>query len=441
MKNFRYLFLALIGTFLISSCNDNDVVPGNPVMESKADFGSAMFGDSLPFTVGVSDADVPLSTLKAQLFFGDEKVSETVIRTKTNADYSGKIFIPYYADIPNGTATLKLVLQNINFTITEKEYDLSVTRPDFEYLTFVTSDAEYRMERVAPYQYELQGTFPQKVKGYIKSPKASTQGNEVFFGWENGAITQGSVSPISFSNSSAGEYVISFNSKTYEAAPFIKLLVEGKEMQMIDDDNYKVDLSLSQGQKLSLSGFPDYNQWWIDPDFFVRGDDGKLEFLPLSGNYRVIANFKHKYFIVAALKDGNPASLQSDGTGAIWIIGDGIGKPGVAQNQVSWNTDKALYMSQIQPKKYQVTVIAGTSIATNNINFKFFHQKGWGGEYGSTTISTTSDVILIGNGTNGRDNGNLGLVEGQTLETGATYVFTVDVTEGIAKAVLTVVKK
>lgn len=332
-------------------------------------------------------------------------------------------------------------MQNINFTITEKEYDLSVTRPDFEYLTFVTSDAEYRMERVAPYQYELQGTFPQKVKGYIKSPKASTQGNEVFFGWENGAITQGSVSPISFSNSSAGEYVISFNSKTYEAAPFIKLLVEGKEMQMIDDDNYKIDLSLSQGQKLSLSGFPDYNQWWIDPDFFIRGDDGKLEFLPLSGNYRVIANFKHKYFIVEALKDGNPASLQSDGTGAIWIIGDGIGKPGVAQNQVSWNTDKALYMSQIQPKKYQVTVIAGTSIATNNINFKFFHQKGWGGEYGSTTISTTSDVILIGNGTNGRDNGNLGLVEGRTLETGATYVFTVDVTEGIAKAVLTVVKK
>ena len=53
-------------------------------------------------------------------------------------------------------------------------------------------------------------------------------------------------------------------------------------MQMIDDDNYKIDLSLSQGQKLSLSGFPDYNQWWIDPDFFIRGDDGKLEFLPQS---------------------------------------------------------------------------------------------------------------------------------------------------------------
>ena len=82
MKNFRYLFLALIGTFLISSCNDNDVVPSNPVMESKADFGSAMFGDSLPFTVELSDADVSTFNIKGTVVFGDEKVSETVIQPR-----------------------------------------------------------------------------------------------------------------------------------------------------------------------------------------------------------------------------------------------------------------------------------------------------------------------------------------------------------------------
>ena len=53
-------------------------------------------------------------------FYGDEKVSETVIRTKTKGDYKGKIFVPFYANVPNATATLKLVLQNINFTITEQ---------------------------------------------------------------------------------------------------------------------------------------------------------------------------------------------------------------------------------------------------------------------------------------------------------------------------------
>lgn len=35
-------------------------------------------------------------------------------------DYTGKIYVPYLANIPNGTATLKFILQNINFTITEK---------------------------------------------------------------------------------------------------------------------------------------------------------------------------------------------------------------------------------------------------------------------------------------------------------------------------------
>ena len=39
-------------------------------------------------------------------------------------DYTGKINVPYLANIPNGTATLKFILQNINFTITEKSYDV-----------------------------------------------------------------------------------------------------------------------------------------------------------------------------------------------------------------------------------------------------------------------------------------------------------------------------
>ena len=34
-----------------------------------------------------------------------------------------------------------------------------------------------------------------------------------------------------------------------------------------------------------------------------------------------------KYFSVIALKNGEAAKLQDDGTGAIWAIGTGIGKP------------------------------------------------------------------------------------------------------------------
>ena len=108
MKKNIYIILAMAGILSMNSCSDDEFLPGSPSMEIKAENADALFGDSLPFTIKASDVDVPLSTLKAQLFYGEEQVSETVIRTKTSGnDYTGKIFIPYYANIPNGKATLK----------------------------------------------------------------------------------------------------------------------------------------------------------------------------------------------------------------------------------------------------------------------------------------------------------------------------------------------
>ena len=154
-------------------------------------------------------------------------------------------------------------------------------------------------------------------------------------------------------------------------------------------------------------------------------------------------NLQHlalNYLEVLKMNGTSTATLNDDGTGALWIIGDGIGKPSVATNAVGWTTEKGLCMSQIEAKKYQVTVVAGEQIKSDDINFKFFHQQGWGGEYKNDALSTTSDLVFIGDGTNERDAGNLGLVEGKSLENGVAYRFTVDVTAGVSSAVLTVEK-
>jgi hypothetical protein len=99
-------------------------------------------------------------------------------------------------------------------------------------------------------------------------------------------------------------------------------------------------------------------------------------------------------------------------------------------------------MSPVENDKYRATFIGGQQIDTQSINFKFFHQKGWGGEFSNTTLTTASDIIFIGSGgDSGRDPGNLGLVNGTTLESGATYIFTLDASAGINSAVLTVEKK
>jgi hypothetical protein len=98
-------------------------------------------------------------------------------------------------------------------------------------------------------------------------------------------------------------------------------------------------------------------------------------------------------------------------------------------------------MMPIGNKKYQITLKAGESIHASNINFKFFHQKDWGGEFGATSISTDNDMIFIGDGNNGRDSGNLGIVSGKSLALGTSYILTVDLSQGNSKAILTVVKK
>lgn len=436
-----YCFLALSGLIALNSCKDDDPISGNPVMDFKTAVADAYFGDSLPFTINATDVDVPLSTLKAQLYFGEEMVSQTVIRTKVSGeDYTGKIYIPFHANIPNGTATLKFILQNINFTITEKEQDLYVSRPDFPYMMLVTTDAEYRMNRIAANQYGVTKSFPSQVKGYLKAPKMGDNGNELNFGWSNGGIVEHETAAIPFSNSKAGRYAITFNSFSYEATPFIKFKVNGQEMEMLDEANYMIDMNLQQGATLSITGIPSFDEWWMDTDFFEKQADGTFRFVPVGGDYRLKANSANKYFVVEAMNGTEPASLQADGTGAIWVIGDGIGKPSLAANEVSWNTDKALCMAQVAPKKYQITGVAGKQLNANSINFKFFHQKGWGGEYSDKTLTSESNLVFVGNGENGRDKGNLGLPEGTALEAGYYYRFTVDLSAGRDNAVLSVEK-
>ena len=437
MKKNSYIILALAGMLSMNSCNDDEFLPGNPSMEIKAENADALFGDSLPFTIKASDMDVPLSTLKAQLFYGEEQVSETVIRTKTSGnDYTGKIFVPYYANIPNGKATLKYILQNIHFTTTEMTKELALARPDFPYLTLVDEEGkEYRMERQSMYKYSVTGDFSQKMKAYIKTPKVGENGNELTFGWENGTIEAGSTNAISFSNTEPGNYAIKFNTLTYEAEPFAKLKVNGEDMELVENDIYAIKLTLKKNDILAFEGVPDYDNWWIDQDYFEKQEDGTLKFLPIDGSYQITANGKMKYFSVIALKNGEAAKLQDDGTGAIWAIGTGIGKPSVALSEVGWTPENGLCMPQLTAKKYQLTFIAGVTMKVDDINFKFFHINKWdNGEFKGDAISTTSELVKISS------DGNLGLEEGQKFERGGIYRFTVDVTKGNTKAVLTVEK-
>ena len=438
LTNYLYI-LSLICLFSCEEEKEYNYQVGNPTITLNNSFTNALFGDSLQFNVDLQDNDIPLSTLKVELYFTDDKVSETIIRTKQNGTYNGKIFIPFLKNIPNGTATLKFILQNISQKISVKEIDLPLSRPNFPYLELITNSTTYKLQKVEDNKYAITQNLPYSVNGYIQAPKVGTYGNIMNFGWVNNEIQLGSTADIPFSYSSSTVYTINFNTLTYEASPFIvAYAVNGTIFSRINDNVYRADINLNKGDEIKIDGIADFSDWWIDNDFFKIDQNKKITSNVIDGKYRITANFTHKYLIVEAMSGNNLASLNSDGTGAVWIIGDGIGKPNVSSNHVGWNTDKALCMAPIGNKRYQITVTGKVTAYTDYINFKFFHQKGWGGEFTHNQLSSTSDIIFVGNGSNGRDSGNLGLLPSKLLEENKSYVLTVDLSEGNSKAKLTV---
>lgn len=445
MRDLKYWFLGMIILAGYASCSD-DVVEikqeGNPVLKVQSTFSNVHFGDKVPFSVEVSD-NVSLSILTATLYFGEEQVSQTTIRTKENGKYEGEIAVPFLKDIPDGTATLEFSLRNTTMKTVKETFEVPIKRAAYPYLILVTEDGSYPMSPTGnPYEYAITEPFPSTdLPAYIKTPVVDEKGNEITFGWESGQITNGTNEAIPFVSPAGGAYTVTFNIKNFQASPFFEILLNGEKLRMVDKENYTIDVSLTQNQEITIEGIGDLEDWWIDPDFLKQKSTGIYNLVPINGKYRINADLKLKYFRIEVLDGNSPAKLNPDGTGAIWIIGTNIGKPSVASREVGWDTSKALCMSPVSAKKHQVTVVAGTTITAKEINFKFFHQNNWGGEFGSTTLSTESDLIFVGDGKNGRDSGNLGIVEGKELEAGATYVFTIDVSVGIDKGVLTVTKK
>lgn len=442
MKHKILFFAAIAGSVMLGACSDDEMGPGNPQMEVVTLDADAFYGDSLPFTINAKDIDVPLSTLKAQLFYGEEKVSETVIRTKVSGqDYSGKIYVPFLKNTPNGTATLKYVLQNINMTITEMSQDLVLARPEWSAINLVAEDGTvYPMTRVAgTYDYKATANFGGKVNAKIVLPAYGENGNEISFGWNGSDVEMGASMDIPFSSNTA-TFDATFNTLTYEASPFVKVFFGGRAMSMTGNaDEYVVDASFTQGEVITVENL-DITDWYIDPDYLLANGDGTFTWVPMSGTYRVTAKGAKDYFQFAVLADGAPANLQDDGSGALWIVGAGIGKPSVGGNEVGWVTENALCMAPIATGVYTVTVTAGKQVSADAINFKFFGDAySWGNELkGTDNITSSSDIVLVGDGTNGHDNGNLYLAEGKTLEVGHIYRFTVNTNGSRTSCVLSV---
>ena len=375
-------------------------------------------GAEVKFSVDINDKEFALSTLKAKLLYDETEVNSLTIRTKENGTYEGSILAPLYAnEVNDGIATVIFASQNVGMGLSYDTVYVSLRRPDFETLTLKTEEGnEYSLAKVEGYKYELKSQFPEKVKGHLLTPAINEEGDVISFGWDGSALAVGHANPIPFSAGVAGEYTISVDLQTLAASP----LGTGNVVSVVE---------LKQNQVMDFGGVVDLNNWTLDYDFFnVNEDFTEVKFRAVDGFYRLAYDVDNMWVKVEPVDaDGNLLTLAEDGTGTPWVIGSNFGKPVIGPG---WNTEDGAYpMAQVAEKVYQFTLSAPGQVAVSGADFKFFHQKGWGGEfvkadYAEVNIAPAFDMT---------DSGN---IQGKEVKGGKSYKFTLDLTGGVKAAKL-----
>ncbi len=426
MKKILYMTLAAVA---VMACQPKEpaflTTDKGPQQTVNCD-AAALMGSDFLFTVDLQDP-IALSTLKVQLKFDDTVVADTTIRTKTNGAYEGRLLVPFYKDIPDGVATAVFTSQNIQFGVTTEERDVRVSRPDFDYLLLKpVTGGEYRMEKTGDCTYAVTGDFDASVDAFIETAPYDGAGRKLSFGYGSTGVELNGATPIPFSNGVAGNYEISFNTRSWEAAPFVTLTVNGVEAVMIDKENYAAVVNLHKGDDIVIEGYaPGFDDFMLDPDWFTED----FKFNAVDGLYKITIQMGNKFFLVEKMVSADAYATLANGN-AVWLIGENYGKP--AMFSASWNTNFGLCLAEVEPGIHQITFVAGDQIKTGSMNVKLFHQKGWGGEFGGGSYaSVESDLIYAG-----ESDGNIHLQEGVSLDLGGIYRLTLDLTGGVDAAVL-----
>ena len=436
-----------LGVTLLSSCNDKnddfDDKGSSQVIAIEAPTKVYM-GDSIEVKYSIKANEFRANQSKIQLYVGDEMVSERMMTTPADGEYSGKIFVPYYKGIEDQEVTVKVRTQNERFAAATAEQTIAMERPKFDKLYLVDSEGKrHEMTPSAdnPYLFSVTDEFPSELYATIVAPAYGENGNEIVFGNSDGAITNGVSDNINFSADTDGRYTVTFNTKTYQGTPFIKFAINGVEFVKVDNDNFKVDGDFKQGQEIEVTGLKsEYANYWINPTFFdiIKGTDGKkLRFRGQDGKYRITCDKSKKYFRVLPLSsDGTSLATITKNESGLWVIGDGnIGFPSYKANKSGWSPKEtnAIPFCPMGNDIYELILLAGTNINPGSINYKCYYQNGWGTEfvYGNYASTDGMQPYFVVNPSDGNiKKGNSGITSGKY------YRIKMDLTNGPKKAVI-----
>ena len=159
--------------------------------------------------------------------------------------------------------------------------------------------------------------------------------------------------------------------------------IKGPAGPTLNDVELPAEISVSQGEVLALGNI-NVDDIWVDPDFF-EANGNMLTFKAVDGDYKFTYDAGAKWIKVVPMYNGEKATYENGK--ALWIIGDGGGKPTTDQ-LIGWNTgDAPLPCAQISENTYQITL----AMKAEGGSVKVFGQADWGREWTKDKYGTVTD--------------------------------------------------
>lgn len=396
---------------------------------------SVLYGtDSVCFSVLIDETQTPLSQLQVKVMVGLRVVASDLIRTPDyHYEAQLKYAVPFGPNMSEGEdVKVYLTATNVEGTVANAILTGCVgRRPAMETMYIMPPTVQYAAlgkgkqmtydaEKAAFVAYDLK--YPKSIQCLLAvtgTKFGRVDWNTPVFGILNGELTL--ITQEQFETEEASAIVLeNDNFETIDTIIFdpvtFELTIGGKVAMPVTALDVLTDLEeqptyiasssarkeyrgakifFDKNSEVEITGVADlskaYNLDWME---YLGGN--KVKFLGDKAMYYVSYKVDEDYIVVEPLYD----LVEPD---VMYVCGVGMGQPSWSPKATSgWGFDSPnqnLVCRLIAPKIYQVTAYLLNNAENadhpgfGSVNFKFFHQHGWGGE--ETALDYTQSGLNI----------------------------------------------
>ena len=146
------------------------------------------------------------------------------------------------------------------------------------------------------------------------------------------------------------------------------------------------NVSLTNGEEVRTE-LIDLEALKFDPDFF-KLDGDKLIYTGQTGNVTLYMNTMYNFVFVESVE--NPLTTNVSYPEVLFVNGWGIGRPELWNYNPDWDFNNAVIFRKVSEDATR-TVYSQTVIVSKWVQFKFYNQKDWGGEFSNHSRTKLPD--------------------------------------------------